>query len=203
MSKPTDMRITSVSYCYLPVEMRMPLKFGAESVSSVNCIRVAVKVEGIDGRTADGWGETPLSVTWAWPSATMTYAERYEAMTAFCDQLAGVWANLPTTGHPLDIGHAFVEQSLPAMLDEFNASRREPMPELAALIAASAFDLAAHDAFGMLHEMDTYDSYGGDFLSADLSHYLTPQDESVSFAGKYPSDFLISSPPQSLSLIHI
>ena len=203
MSKPTDMRITSVSYCYLPVEMRMPLKFGAESVSSVNCIRVAVKVEGIDGRTADGWGETPLSVTWAWPSATMTYAERYEAMTAFCDQLAGVWANLPTTGHPLEIGHAFVEQSLPAMLDEFNASRREPMPELAALIAASAFDLAAHDAFGMLHEMDTYDSYGGDFLSADLSHYLTPQDESVSFAGKYPSDFLISSPPQSLPVWHL
>ena len=75
MSKPTDMRITSVSYCYLPVEMRMPLKFGAESVSWVHCIRVDVKVEGIDGRTADGWGETPLSVTSAWPSAPETNAE--------------------------------------------------------------------------------------------------------------------------------
>ncbi len=204
MSKSTDMRIISVSFCYLPVEMRMPLKFGAESVSSVNCLRVAVTVEGIDGRTAQGWGETPLSVTWAWPSATMTYAARYEAMTAFCDQLAGAWADLGFAGHPLEIGHAFVKQAMPDMLDRFNASRsHEPMPELAALIAASAFDLAAHDAFGMLHETDTYDCYGGDFLSADLSYYLTPQDDSVSFAGKYPSDFLVSSPPKSLPVWHL
>mgnify|MGYP001819525373 FL=1 len=51
--------------------------------------------------------------------------------------------------------------------------------------------------------MDTYDSYGGVFLSADLSHDLTPQDESVYFAGNYHSDFLISSPPQSLPVWHL
>ena len=68
MSKPTDMRLTGVSLCYLPVEMRMPLKFGTESISFVNCLRVRVTVEGKDGRRAEGWGETPLSVTWAWPA---------------------------------------------------------------------------------------------------------------------------------------
>ena len=51
--KPTDVRIQSVAISYLPVEMRMPLKFGAESVSSVNCIRVAVTVEGDDERGRD------------------------------------------------------------------------------------------------------------------------------------------------------
>ena len=37
-----------------------------------------------------GWGETPLSVTWAWPSATLSYDERYEAMVAFCEFAARV-----------------------------------------------------------------------------------------------------------------
>ena len=68
-SNKNNVQIDSVAVNYLPVEMRMPLKFGAESVTSVTCIRVAVTVAGADGQVAKGWGETPLSVTWAWPSA--------------------------------------------------------------------------------------------------------------------------------------
>ena len=90
-SKKTDVRVESVAVTYLPVLMRMPLKFGAESVSSVNCIRVAVTVAGSDQQNATGWGETPLSVTWAWPSTTLTYQDRYDAMLAFCSQLAEAW----------------------------------------------------------------------------------------------------------------
>lgn len=59
-SNNNDVQIDSVAVNYLPVEMRMPLKFGAESVSSVTCIRVAVTVAGMEGRVATGWGETPL-----------------------------------------------------------------------------------------------------------------------------------------------
>ena len=39
--KPTDIYPFSFDYGFLPVEMRMPLKFGGESVSHVNCLRVA------------------------------------------------------------------------------------------------------------------------------------------------------------------
>lgn len=209
MSKPTDIQIESVSFCFLPVEMRMPLKFGSESVSSVNCIRVAVSVCGRDGQRAVGWGETPLSVTWAWPSATLSYSARYDAMVELCHELAEGWANGSTSGHPLEIGHAFLDGRMPGMLETFNASRRgAEVPLLAALIASSAFDLAVHDAFGMLHGVDIYETYNSDYMSADLSAYLTVQEgsdqwEIVDFSGKYPSDFLVSDPPTSLPVWHL
>ena len=155
MSKPTDVTVTGIESFFLPVEMRMPLKFGAESVSSVNCLRVAVEVQGRDGNKAVGWGETPLSVTWAWPSVTLSYAERYAAMVKFCGQLAEAWAKKTSTGHPLEIGYQFQTQLLPQELNRFNTDQAgEKMPLLAALIAASAFDIACHDAFGGLHEID-------------------------------------------------
>ncbi len=202
--KPTDVRAESVAISYLPVEMRMPLKFGAESVSSVICIRVAVTVAGQDQRTATGWGETPLSVTWAWPSARMSYKQRFEAMEQFCSLLGQAWADSESVGHPIEIGHAFVSETLPKLLDEFNSSRSEPpMPHLAALIACSAFDLATHDAYGMLHNLDIYETYNDQFMSDDLSHYLTPEDPGLSFVGKYPSDFLVDDVPTKLPVWHL
>ena len=181
----------------------MPLKFGSESVSSVNCIRVSVMLEGADGQTAVGWGETPLSVTWAWPSTSLTYQERYDSMHAFCGLLAQGWVDAETTGHPMEIGHAFVNETLPKMLDRFNAERDEPMPHLAALIAVSAFDIATHDAFGVLHQVDIYDTYNSDYMNDDLSNYLEPADEGVSFVGKYPSDYLVSVAPDHLPVWHL
>lgn len=202
--KPTDVRVQSVAIYVLPVEMRIPLKFGAESVSSVNCIRVAVTVENEEGKRATGWGETPLSVTWAWPSAELSYQDRYQAMEQFCQLLGQAWADSTATGHPLEIGQAFLNQTLPSLLEEFNAGRAAaPMPHLAALIACSAFDLAVHDAYGMLHEIDIYQTYNEQFMSDDLSHYLTAHDPGVSFAGKYPSDFLVDDAPHKLPVWHL
>ena len=64
MGKPTDVRVMGVALYFLPVETRVPLKFGKETVTYGACARARVKVEGADGKTACGWGETPLSVTW-------------------------------------------------------------------------------------------------------------------------------------------
>jgi L-alanine-DL-glutamate epimerase-like enolase superfamily enzyme len=204
MTKPTDTRIESVGFCLLPAQMRMPLKFGAESVSSVRCIRVAVTVSGRDGRRAIGWGETPLSVTWAWPSATLTYDERFESMVEFCHRLAKAWSTCDVSGHPIEIGHAFLSQTLPALLQESQHRHgKHSIPHLAALIAASAFDLATHDAFGVLHGVDVYKTYGPEYLNADLACYLTPQDEGISFAGRYPIDYLVSDPPKHLPVWHL
>ncbi len=202
--KSTDVGVVSVAIHSLPVQMRMPLKFGGESVSSVNCIRVAVTVQDKQGKSATGWGETPLSVTWAWPSASMSYNERYDAMELFCDLLGQAWANTDAVGHPIEIGHAFLNETLPGMLDEFNCDRGDrAMPHLAALIATSAFDLATHDAYGVLHNVDVYDTYNDQYLSDDLSHYLTPSDDSVSFAGKFPCDYLVDDVPTTLPVWHL
>ena len=68
--KPTDVRVVEAGLHFIPVETRVPLKFGTEPLTSVVCARARVRVETRDGRVADGWGETPLSIQWIWPSAT-------------------------------------------------------------------------------------------------------------------------------------
>ena len=203
--KTTDVRVQSVRLHYLPVEMRMPLKFGKESVSSVRCARVAVTVEDSAGKTATGWGETPLSVTWAWPSAKLSYQQRFEAMTEFCRRLALAWSSALAVGHPMEIGHQMLEHQLAKMLQEFNAERgQEAMPHLAALIAASAFDLATHDAYGLLHEVDIFETYNSRYMNDDLATYLTSAaDSQVSFAGQFPCDYLVRDVPAHLPVWHL
>ena len=44
MSKPTDIRLVAASLHFLPVRMRVPLKFGAETVTEATCARVRVRV---------------------------------------------------------------------------------------------------------------------------------------------------------------
>ncbi len=98
----------------LPIQARMPLKFGRETVSSVTCARVRLTVADRAGRQASGWGETPLSVTWAWPSM-LAYEPRHLAMQAFCRSLAEAWSGFEAWGHPLELGHDFLRDVLPGL----------------------------------------------------------------------------------------
>ncbi|MDZ4197834.1 MAG: hypothetical protein U1E27_00960, partial [Kiritimatiellia bacterium] len=137
--RPTDVQTTRCRLYFLPVVTRVPLKFGKETLTAVDCVRVALTVTGSKGTPAEGWGETPLSVQWAWPGKT-SIAERNSAMQKFCVQLAEAWTRQKVSGHPIEIGHAFLENTLPRMLEAFNASRAadaDPMPHLAALICCS------------------------------------------------------------------
>ncbi len=68
MPKPTDIQPLSAELRFLPVQTRVPLKFGPETLTTVTCARVRVRVADAAGHTAEGWGETPLSVQWVWPS---------------------------------------------------------------------------------------------------------------------------------------
>ena len=86
MGKATDIRTIGAAIYFLPVQTRVPLKFGAETLTQVTCARARVTVADGSGRQAEGWGETPLSVQWVWPSA-ISYAERHEALKAFSIEL--------------------------------------------------------------------------------------------------------------------
>ena len=204
MGKPTDIRCVGATLYYLPVETRMPLKFGIETVTAVTCARVKVTVEGSGGRTAEGWGETPLSVTWVWPG-TLPYEERHVAMKEFCEVLARAWSQFDGCGHPMELGHEFIEGELPGRLGLFNEDREgEPMPWLAALVCCSLFDLAIHDAYGNLHDRSVYEMYGSEFLSRDLAAFLDPAEgAAVSFEGRYPADFLVADPPSRIPAWHL
>ncbi|MEO1497046.1 MAG: mandelate racemase/muconate lactonizing enzyme family protein [Planctomycetota bacterium] len=201
----TGVRAVGCQLYFLPVETRVPLKFGAETLTSVVCARASVRVRGADGRSAVGWGETPLSVQWVWPSPT-PYDERLARLRALCELLARAWADFDTTGHPLEMGHAFQEHALAEAVREENNQRpdAEPIPLLAALACCAVFDQALHDAYGMLHNTSVFDTLGSEHLSQDLSHYLTAAEgESVDFAGRYPADYLRAERPDSLVAWHL
>jgi L-alanine-DL-glutamate epimerase-like enolase superfamily enzyme len=204
-TKPTDIRPVSVKLYFLPVQTRVPLKFGPETLTYVTCARAEMTVESRDGRRAVGWGETPLSVQWVWPSR-LGYQDRHEALKAFCLRLAEAWAQFPQAGHAFEVGHAFLATRLPELLAEFNAARgaAEPMPYLAALVCCSAFDLALHDAYGVAVGRPIYRTYNADFMSADLAAYLQPAEGAdVSFAGRFPADYFRPDPPLRLPAWHL
>ncbi|MBX7255975.1 MAG: mandelate racemase/muconate lactonizing enzyme family protein [Candidatus Hydrogenedentes bacterium] len=198
-----DVRITGTTLFYLPVETRVPLKFGTETLTHVTCARVCITVAGKTGRTAVGWGETPLSVQWVWPS-TLPYEKRHERIKQFCISLVSAWAGFESSGHPVELGADFQEQVLPPLLAQHNASHSEPMPWLAALVCCSAFDIALHDAYGQLHGVPVYDTYTAEFMSRDLSAYLdTARNGGISFEGKFPADYLDFPRLDSLPVWHL
>lgn len=206
MGKVTDIRTTGAALYFLPVQTRVALKFGTETLTHVTCAQVRVTVSDHRGRTAEGWGETPLSVQWVWPSP-VPYEERHSALKAFCVELTELWASIRSPGHPVELGHDFLETVLPGWLDGFNQRHRrgrEPMPWLAALVCCSPFDLAVHDAYGKLHECPTYATYHAGFMNRDLGAYLQATPHSgISFAGRYPADFLASRRPERLVAWHL
>ncbi len=204
---PTDITIHSASLYLLPVETRVPLKFGTETLTAVHCARVCVEVSKADGSKFNGWGETPLNVQWAWPS-NLPYSIRNERMIEFCRRLTKAWAEVDATGHALEIGHYFIENVLPGLLNDFNREsfpdNNHEMPWLAALVCASAFDIAVHDAYGYANDLPVYKTYQAPYLNYDLSHYLEPESRSgVSFEGLYPKDFLAGNTPKSIPVCHL
>ncbi|HRU06013.1 MAG TPA: hypothetical protein P5137_09595 [Candidatus Brocadiia bacterium] len=205
MSKPTDVRVRDVSLYYLDQNLRMPLKFGVETVTWAKCGRVRMTVEDAAGRRAEGWGETPISVTWVWPSA-LSYEDRLKALQEFCGLLAKAWASFDVSGHPMEVGHAFQERRLPDLWKKFNAARAavEPMPWLGALVCCSMFDIALHDAYGVCCGRPVYETYNGAFMNADLSAYLSPAEgAAVSFEGKYPADYFARPAATRLPAWHL
>jgi len=190
------MQIEKVQLYFLPVKTRTPYQFGKETMSEVVCARVCLSVLDTEtGRSAQGWGETPLNVGWVWPGVLL-FSEREAALKDFCQSIAAKWARTDLSGHPFEMGYAFLEDQLPVLRAAFNQGREGDarLPHLAALVCASAFDLALYDAYGQLHDLSVYACLGKTHLSKDLSHYLEPDADGVSFDGLYPEDFLVDAP---------
>jgi len=201
----TDITTIAAQLYFIDVETRVPLKFGPETLTSVTCARVRMTVKDRRGTSAAGWGETPLSVQWAWPSTT-PYAERAHATQTFCRMLARAWADFDHPGHPIELGHRFLQTVLPDLLKRLNDHpdrHTEPMPYLAALVCCSAFDIAVHDAYGNLLQRDIYTTYNPEFMNKDLAALLEPAGENTSFVGTWPCDFLVPAPPARLPAWHL
>ena len=178
---------------FIPVTMRLPLKFGAETVSSIAVAHAEVAAYGVTGQ-----GETPLSVGWAWPTAELTFAYREELMCGFTRFLA---ENLPAldAADPMTGSYRFMTGELPRLRAEFNREHRAELPCLAALICYSAFDIALHDAFGLARHLPTYRTYNARHMAHDLAYFFGDE----KFSGRYPEDFLVPEPPDTLPVWHL
>ena len=174
MSRSTDIRPVAAALYFLPIRTRMPLKFGAETLDSVTLARVTVTVADRARAQGEGWGETPLSVQWVWPSASALRGAASGAQ-AFCEYLTVFWGEMlaeEEPAHPMELGQRVLDVFLEPMREKFNREERagrEPMPHLAALVCASAFDIATHDAYGVLHGVPTYETYNGRWMNRDLA----------------------------------
>ncbi|MGC8737462.1 MAG: enolase C-terminal domain-like protein [Candidatus Hydrogenedens sp.] len=204
MLKNTDIEIKAVALYFIPIQTRVPLKFGKETLTKVTCARVALRVEDREGNSAIGWGETPLSVQWVWPSER-PYVERYQHVVSFTRKIAHLYKNFDMVGHPIEIGYSFIEQVLPRALKQFNSgSMTEVMPRLAGLVCCSPFDLALHDAYGKLHQIQVYNTYNSEFMNRDLAEFLTPAiDKDISFCNVYPQQFLKFPLPEKILAWHL
>ncbi|MBQ7206569.1 MAG: mandelate racemase/muconate lactonizing enzyme family protein [Lentisphaeria bacterium] len=177
---------------FIAVPMRLPLKFGAETIGSIQIAHVEMTCFG-----ASGIGETPLSAGWAWPSAELSFSFREETMCDFCRFLAD---HYPAPGSdPMTSGYDFLCRVLPELRQRFNCEKKTTLPHLAALICASAFDIAVHDAFGKSLGLPVYRTYGPQHLENDLAHFFGDD----RFAGKYPCDYFVPEPPQVLPVWHL
>jgi L-alanine-DL-glutamate epimerase-like enolase superfamily enzyme len=195
----TDVKIVGVRLYYLPVKTRMPLKFGAEVLTSVTCARVALRLADARGNSSEGWGETPLSVQWVWPG-NIPYEQRHNALKDFCNQLAAAWMDFPLSGDPILIGSDFQRE----VLLPLHSRASSGLPWLAALVCSSPFDLALHDAFGQLVRRPIYETYTPEFMARDLSAFLEPAPNAeTSFSSRYPSHWLAERPVPKLRAWHL
>ncbi len=191
-------RITDCDLYFIPVQTRMPLKFGAETLDSVVVARCSVRIESESGKLATGWGETPLSAQWAWPSSG-TVMERVETMKSICIQFSALLQDLPASEHPMLCGIELIDNHLHRIATANNA------PHLAALVCASSFDIAIHDAYANMVNADVYLTYGPDHLSIDLKSMFGDgaSNEKIDFTGQFPSNWLEQPGKKRLKAWHL
>ena len=178
---------------FIPLKLRLPLKFGAEVIDSLKIAHVE-----LDAYNACGRGETPLSAAWAWPSQA-SYVWREDIMCRFCRLLDREYPQGVIASDAMTIGYVFLTEKLPQLLRRFNTENDCDMPWLAALICASAFDIALHDAWGVSNGCPTYSLYNGMHLEHDLEWFFNEPE----FHGMYPCDLFVKDVPQTLPVWHL
>lgn len=197
--RPTDVRIVDVSYAYEDFRYRTPIKFGGMALDRVTLLDVDVTVETPGGKTARGFASMPLGNVWSFPSRVLFYDETLAAMKALSERLAKLFLESGMAGHPIDI-HFEIEQDFFQLATEVSQDRRlaEPIPKLCALVCASPFDAAVHDAFGKVHMRNCYHTYGPGFVHYDLGHYLGDE-----FQGDRLEQFILREPKPVMPLYHL
>jgi L-alanine-DL-glutamate epimerase-like enolase superfamily enzyme len=197
--KATDIRIESVEHDFEDFLYRTPIKFGGTALDRVTLLNVHCTVRTVAGKMARGFGSMPLGNVWSFPSRILGYDATLAAMKALTERVARIVGGCTETGHPIDLAWVLEPEYHRAAANVTRELRlAEPIPPLCTLVVASAFDAAVHDAYGKAHGLNCYHTYGPDFLSHDLGHYLGAE-----FAGERLDKRLSRTPQPRMPLYHL
>jgi L-alanine-DL-glutamate epimerase-like enolase superfamily enzyme len=198
-TKKTDIRMEDMSSSYEDYLYRAPIKFGGTVVDRATLLNVNCTVRTANGKVGKGFGSMPLGNVWAFPTKKMPYDTTLTAMKELAQEIIKITAAYKEPSHPIDINWALEPLYLKAAVE---VSQRlhlvEPIPTLCTLVTASAIDAAVHDAYGKVHGLNCYHTYGPEFLNYDLSHYLGPE-----YKGEYPSKYIRQEPKPRMPLYHL
>jgi len=194
----TDIQVEQISHSYQDYKYRAPYMFGGSLVDRVTLLNVNCNVRTPEGRRATGFGSMPMGNIWAFPSRTLSYQQTLNAMKALSLRIEQITNNYKEYGHPIDINVELEPAYLKAAA-ELTVEQKLPesIPKLCTLVTASPFDAAIHDAFGKIHNRNTYETYGPDLLPHDLSRYLGPE-----YKGLRLDQFISTKPKAGLPLYH-
>ena len=186
--KRTDIRVKELHISYEDYAYRTAYEFGGRNMSRMAVLNVHSTVETVAGRTAEGFGSMTMGNLWAFPA--LPYDTTLEAMKRLAVRIGKITEGYGESGHPIDINFELEREYLKAVEEVTKEmGLGQPIPKLCTLVTASAFDAAIHDAFGKVHDLNCYLTYGPEFMSYDLAHYLTPE-----FNGEYPNRYLLRAP---------
>lgn len=194
-----EVRIEEIRSEYEDFLYRTPIKFAGTAVDRVTLLNVHCVVRNRRGRTAKGFGSMPLGNIWAYPAPQMGYDGTLRAMKLLAGRIEQITRDWREYGHPVDINVA-LEPAYLAAAAEISAGERlpVPIPKLAVLVVASPFDAAVHDAYGKLHGVSSYHTYGPEFMRHDLAHYLNEE-----FRGEYLEQYVTREPKPRMPLYHL
>jgi L-alanine-DL-glutamate epimerase-like enolase superfamily enzyme len=136
---------------------------------------------------------------WAWPAQRTAAEQTLAAMIGLGERLVTDADQSRPSGHPLDITRMLAaSHAKEAAKMTRSLGIDEAMPVLAQLVAASPLEAAIHDAYGKVHGENSYNLLGAEWVSADLSHYLSPE-----FAGEYLDRYTLRTPKPRMPLYHL
>ncbi|HZT29059.1 MAG TPA: enolase C-terminal domain-like protein [Bryobacteraceae bacterium] len=194
----TDIRIEDIRFEYQDYLYRAPYMFGGHSVDRVTLLNVHSVVRNAAGRSAKGFGSMTMGNVWAFPSKTMSYDRTLGAMKALAGRIGSLTATCRDYGHPIDLNVAlFPEYRKAAAEVSRELGLDQPIPKLCTMVTAAPFDAAIHDAYGKLHGLSCYQTYGPDFVHYDLAHYLN-----ADFKGENLEQYISRRPRARTFLYH-
>jgi L-alanine-DL-glutamate epimerase-like enolase superfamily enzyme len=197
--KKTNIRIEDISLRFEEFAFRTPLKFAQAVVDRQTMLRVDCNVRTAAGKEAKGFGTLPLNYTFTFPSKKLSPDARQSAMKALAEEIAKVSRAHKEFAHPIDINWELAPLYLKAAAEVSERLRlADPIPKLCTLVTAGAFDAAIHDAFGKVHGLNCFHTYGPEFMDYDLLHYL-----GADYKGEYPSKYIRSEPKARMPLCHL